>query len=73
MAGFNVVNEALQLHGGYGYLKVSSMSATPLTVLSLFILQDYQVERLLRDVRVHQILEGTNEIMSHIVGKALVA
>lgn len=71
MAGFNVVNEALQLHGGYGYLKVSSMSATPLTVLSL--LQDYQVERLLRDVRVHQILEGTNEIMSHIVGKALVA
>jgi hypothetical protein len=35
--------------------------------------QDYQVERLLRDVRVHQILEGTNEIMSHIVGKALVA
>lgn len=35
--------------------------------------QDYQIERLLRDVRVHQILEGTNEIMCHIVGKALVA
>lgn len=53
--GFEVCNEALQLHGGYGYLK------------------DYQVERYLRDCRVHQILEGTNEIMRHIVGRALVA
>ena len=51
--GFEVCNAALQLHGGYGYLK------------------DYQVERYLRDVRVHQILEGTNEIMSMIMGKAL--
>lgn len=53
--GFEVVNDALQLHGGYGYLK------------------DYQIERFLRDCRVHQILEGTNEIMSHIAGRALLA
>eukprot|EP00602_Paraphysomonas_sp_CaronLab_P005343 CAMPEP_0185017980 /NCGR_PEP_ID=MMETSP1103-20130426/832_1 /TAXON_ID=36769 /ORGANISM="Paraphysomonas bandaiensis, Strain Caron Lab Isolate" /LENGTH=411 /DNA_ID=CAMNT_0027547615 /DNA_START=19 /DNA_END=1254 /DNA_ORIENTATION=+ len=53
--GFNVVNDALQLHGGYGYLK------------------DYHIERYLRDCRVHQILEGTNQIMSHIVGRSLVA
>jgi alkylation response protein AidB-like acyl-CoA dehydrogenase len=50
-----VCNDALQMHGGYGYLK------------------DYQVERYLRDVRVHQILEGTNEIMRHIVGRAITA
>ena len=43
--GFNVCNEALQLHGGYGYLR------------------DFPLERLVRDTRVHQILEGTNEIM----------
>ncbi|MCC0016288.1 MAG: acyl-CoA dehydrogenase family protein [Rhodobiaceae bacterium] len=49
--GFNVVNEALQLHGGYGYLA------------------DYGVERYLRDVRVHQILEGTNEVMRLIVSR----
>ena len=42
---FNVVNDAIQLHGGYGYLA------------------DYHVERILRDLRVHLILEGTNEIM----------
>jgi len=53
--GFEVCNEALQLHGGYGYLK------------------DYSVERYLRDCRVHQILEGTNEIMRHIVGRAIVS
>jgi hypothetical protein len=53
--GFDVCNQALQLHGGYGYLK------------------DYEVERYLRDVRVHQILEGTNEIMSMVMGKALSA
>ncbi|MFI4989031.1 MAG: acyl-CoA dehydrogenase family protein [Alphaproteobacteria bacterium] len=52
-AGFAVCNEALQLHGGYGYLK------------------DYAVERFLRDVRVHQILEGTNEIMRVIVARRL--
>ena len=50
-AGFHVVNEALQLHGGYGYLA------------------DYGVERYLRDVRVHQILEGTNEVMRLIVSR----
>lgn len=52
-AGFRAVNEALQLHGGYGYLK------------------DYPVERYLRDLRVHQILEGTNEIMRVIVSRRL--
>jgi alkylation response protein AidB-like acyl-CoA dehydrogenase len=51
--GFAVVNEALQLHGGYGYLR------------------DYPVERYLRDVRVHQILEGTNEIMRVIIARDL--
>ncbi|VAW13723.1 Branched-chain acyl-CoA dehydrogenase [hydrothermal vent metagenome] len=50
---FNVVNEALQLHGGYGYLR------------------DFPLERNLRDVRVHQILEGTNEIMRVIISRAL--
>lgn len=49
--GFKVVNEALQLHGGYGYV------------------QDYPIERYLRDVRVHQILEGTNEIMRLIISR----
>jgi len=49
--GFHVVNEALQLHGGYGYV------------------QDYPIERFLRDVRVHQILEGTNEIMRVIISR----
>jgi alkylation response protein AidB-like acyl-CoA dehydrogenase len=52
-AGFQVCNEALQLHGGYGYIK------------------DYPVERHLRDVRVHQILEGTNEIMRVIIARRL--
>jgi len=51
--GFAVCNEALQLHGGYGYL------------------QDYPVERFVRDSRVHQILEGTNEIMRVIVARSL--
>ena len=49
--GFDVVNQALQLHGGYGYLR------------------DYGIERVLRDVRVHQILEGTNEIMRLIIAR----
>ena len=53
--GFRVVNEALQLHGGYGYI------------------QDYGVERYLRDCRVHQILEGTNEIMRLIIARKLLA
>ena len=51
--GFDVVNQALQLHGGYGYLK------------------DYPIERYLRDVRVHQILEGTNEVMRLIIARSM--
>ena len=51
--GFNVANQALQLHGGYGYLA------------------DYGVEKIVRDLRVHQILEGTNEIMRVIVARGL--
>jgi alkylation response protein AidB-like acyl-CoA dehydrogenase len=51
--GFRVCNEALQLHGGYGYLK------------------EFPIERHLRDVRVHQILEGTNEIMRLIIARRL--
>ena len=50
---FDVANQALQLHGGYGYLA------------------DYGVEKIVRDLRVHQILEGTNEIMRLIVSRAL--
>ena len=50
---WEVANDALQLHGGYGYLK------------------DYGVEQIVRDLRVHQILEGTNEIMRMIVGRSL--
>jgi hypothetical protein len=50
--GFQVCNEALQLHGGYGYIR------------------EYPIERLLRDLRVHQILEGTNEIMRLIISRA---
>ena len=53
--GFTVCNEALQLHGGYGYIK------------------EYPLERHVRDVRVHQILEGTNEIMRVIIGRRLIA
>src|SRR3546814_17041486 len=53
--GFKVVDEALELHGGYGYLK------------------DFPVERLLRDLRVHRILEGTNEIMRVIIARKLLA
>ncbi|WP_346295119.1 isobutyryl-CoA dehydrogenase [Rhodopseudomonas sp. P1] len=52
-AGFGVANEALQLHGGYGYLA------------------EYGIEKLVRDLRVHQILEGTNEIMRLIVSRKL--
>ncbi len=53
--GFTVCNEALQIHGGYGYIK------------------EYPLERYVRDVRVHQILEGTNEIMRMIIGRRLLA
>ncbi len=52
-AAFDVANQALQLHGGYGYLK------------------DYPLERIVRDLRVHQILEGTNEIMRVIIAREL--
>ena len=51
--GSSVVDRALQLHGGYGYL------------------QDYPIERFWRDLRVHSILEGTNQIMRMIVGRDL--
>ncbi len=51
--GFEVCNQALQIHGGYGYM------------------QEYPLERYLRDTRVHQILEGTNEIMRLIVSRHL--
>jgi alkylation response protein AidB-like acyl-CoA dehydrogenase len=51
--GFRIANDALQLHGGYGYLK------------------DFPAERHVRDLRVHQILEGTNEIMRVIVAREM--
>ncbi|MRU14182.1 acyl-CoA dehydrogenase [Roseovarius sp. A21] len=54
-AGSNIVNQCLQLHGGYGYLA------------------DYGIEKLVRDLRVHEILEGTNEIMRLIVARQLLA
>jgi alkylation response protein AidB-like acyl-CoA dehydrogenase len=53
--GFDVCNQALQIHGGYGYM------------------QEYPLERYLRDTRVHQILEGTNEIMRLIVSRHLLS
>ncbi|MCH2057385.1 MAG: acyl-CoA dehydrogenase family protein [Thalassotalea sp.] len=53
--GFKVCDAALQIHGGYGYIK------------------EYPLERHFRDVRVHQILEGTNEIMRVIIAKRLLA
>ena len=52
-AGFRIADDALQLHGGYGYLK------------------DFPIERYLRDLRVHRILEGTNEIMRVIIARRL--
>ncbi|TNF64038.1 MAG: acyl-CoA dehydrogenase, partial [Rhodobacteraceae bacterium] len=54
-AGSKVVDQCLQLHGGYGYLA------------------DYGIEKLVRDLRVHQILEGTNEIMRVIVARHMLA
>ncbi|EAQ44648.1 acyl-CoA dehydrogenase [Roseobacter sp. MED193] len=54
-AGSKIVDQCLQLHGGYGYLA------------------DYGIEKLVRDLRVHQILEGTNEIMRVIVARHLLA
>jgi alkylation response protein AidB-like acyl-CoA dehydrogenase len=52
-ACFEVANQALQLHGGYGYLA------------------DYGIEKIVRDLRVHQILEGTNEIMRVIIARGM--
>lgn len=52
---FDVANDALQIHGGYGYL------------------EDYGIEKIVRDLRVHKILEGTNEIMCMITARALIA
>jgi alkylation response protein AidB-like acyl-CoA dehydrogenase len=54
-AGSRVVDDCLQLHGGYGYLA------------------DYGIEKLVRDLRVHQILEGTNEVMRMIVSRQMIA
>jgi alkylation response protein AidB-like acyl-CoA dehydrogenase len=54
-ACFDVANQALQLHGGYGYLS------------------EYGIEKIVRDLRVHQILEGTNEIMRLIVARSLLS
>jgi alkylation response protein AidB-like acyl-CoA dehydrogenase len=54
-AGSRIVDQCLQLHGGYGYLA------------------DYGIEKLVRDLRVHQILEGTNEIMRMIVARHMLA
>lgn len=54
-AAFDVANQCLQLHGGYGYLA------------------DYGIEKIVRDLRVHQILEGTNEIMRVIVARSMLA
>lgn len=54
-ACFQICNDALQLHGGYGYM------------------QEYPLERYVRDTRVHQILEGTNEIMRLIIARRLLA
>ncbi len=51
-SAFDISDKAMQLHGGYGYLR------------------EYQIERIFRDLRVHQILEGTNEIMREIISKA---
>ncbi|XP_061575535.1 isobutyryl-CoA dehydrogenase, mitochondrial [Cololabis saira] len=50
---FNICNQALQMYGGYGYLK------------------DYAVQQFMRDIRVHQILEGTNEVMRMIISRNL--
>lgn len=52
---FRIADQALQIHGGYGYLR------------------DYPVERILRDLRVHRILEGTNEIMRLIIARKLLS
>ena len=54
-AAFDVANQCLQLHGGYGYLA------------------DYGIEKIVRDLRVHQILEGTNEIMRVIISRQMLA
>ena len=52
---FKIIDEALQLHGGYGYIR------------------EYEIERFLRDCRVHRILEGTNEIMRVIIARKLLS
>ena len=54
-AGSKIANDALQLHGGYGYL------------------MDYPIERFVRDLRVHEILEGTNQIMRVVIGRSLLS
>jgi alkylation response protein AidB-like acyl-CoA dehydrogenase len=54
-AGSRIANDALQLHGGYGYL------------------MDYPIERFVRDLRVHEILEGTSQIMKLVIGRKLIS
>lgn len=54
-SGSRIANDALQLHGGYGYL------------------MDYPAERFVRDLRVHEILEGTSQIMRMVIGRKLIA
>lgn len=51
---FKICDQALQIHGGYGYLK------------------DYKVQQYMRDLRVHQILEGTNEVMRMLISRDLI-
>ena len=50
---YEVADQALQLHGGYGYLT------------------EYGIEKIVRDLRVHRILEGTNEIMRVVLGRSI--
>lgn len=50
---YDVADQALQLHGGYGYLS------------------EYGIEKIVRDLRVHRILEGTNEIMRVVLGRSI--
>ena len=51
--GFEIIDDCLQMHGGYGYLK------------------DYPIEQFLRDIRVNQILEGTNQVMQMLIARSV--
>jgi alkylation response protein AidB-like acyl-CoA dehydrogenase len=77
--GFKICNEALQLHGGYGYLQdyqieryLRDVRVTKLLFHThIFNLNPIHVLRLVYDFKVHQILEGTNEIMRHITARSI--